>query len=138
MVELKTEEEVLGSTDLVASRRNLLDDARFPRALGEVEIRELVVEAAVAPVQRQVLDRGVDDFQSAAAKRLEQAPDVGDGAVGRERVKLGLGLGLRRTEGAVLHVDERSAARPLIIGRSRVRGSGMVLVLLHPFAGNKP
>ena len=32
----------------------------------------------------------------------------------------------------------RSAARPLTIGRSRVRGFAMMLVLLHLFARNKP
>ena len=74
MVELKTEEEVLG---------------------------------------RQVLDDGVDHFEAAAAKRLEQAAYIGDDAGGRERVELGLGLGLRRTEGAVLHIDDEKRCAAL-------------------------
>src|SRR5262245_14060359 len=38
--------------------------------------------------------------------RLQQTTYVGDYARRRERVKLGLGLRLRRTESAVLHVDD--------------------------------
>ena len=112
MVEWKSEEEVLGQHDLVALRRDILDDRGFPRPLGEVKIRQLVVEAAVPPVLRQVLDDGVDDFKAAAAERVEQAPYIGNDAARRERVELGLGLGVRRTEGAVLYVydEERCAA----------------------------
>ena len=53
-------------------------------------------------------------------------------------MELGLRLGLRRTEGAVLHVYDKKRCAAFDNWPVAGEGLAMILVLLHLFAGNKP
>jgi hypothetical protein len=63
-------------------RGDLVDGVRFPRALGDVEARELVVEAAIASILREIFDDCVDHLEVGGPKRIEQTADIGDAGRG--------------------------------------------------------
>ena len=67
LVELKRLDEVLGMTISSSPGAIGVEHLRLPGALGDEEVGELVVEAAVAAVACQVLDDRVDHLDAAAA-----------------------------------------------------------------------
>ncbi len=92
--------------DLVIGRRDGGDDTRLLRALGNEELRELVVKAAVAAVAREVLDDCVDHFRAVPPERRDKLHEVRDHDVAGGGEEFRVKRRLRVIERGILHVDD--------------------------------
>ena len=117
----------------------LVDDLRFPRALGGEDAGDLVVEAAVAAVFRQALDHRVDDLDAGAAASGDQALPVRDHNVADAVVEVSV-LRLPRAYlivvVALLKVDDEQGSafgldRPLPERHVTFQGNGIDFAALH-------
>ncbi len=131
MVELKTPEDVLGST--ISSRP--WRKSRNGRGRGivrcEVDRGQLVVERAVATVGREAADDGVDHLNAGVARCLEQPSSLRHRRArghGVERM-VGAALGMVGIEAGLepdpLHVDQEKGGLATPVGRiARRQGGG--------------
>ena len=112
MVELNAEDDDLAQHDFVALRRDLGKHLRLPRILGEAHVRELVVEAEVAPILCERRDHRIDHLEPRGAKCCQQCADIGNDPRGRHVIKLWPGSPIVSAENAVLYVDHEQRRAP--------------------------
>src|SRR4051812_31139210 len=87
LVELKTPDEVFGST-MSSSPGATASSTFVPRAPGDEVVADLVIEAAIAAVLREVLDHGVHDLGTCLAKGRDEPAQVGHDDVAHLRVEV--------------------------------------------------
>ena len=116
LVELKRLDDVFGITSSSSPGAMASSTLRLPGTLGDEEVGELVVEAAVAPVAGEVLDDREDHLDAAFAAGGDQPGEIGDDDVPRRRVELRPDVALGRVESGVLHVDDEEGGAAGIEG----------------------
>src|SRR5262249_41333753 len=96
-------------------RLELVDDLRLPRALGAEDPGHLVVQTAIATVQRVALDRREQHLDSGAAAGRQPCLPIGydhSGPAIPEKGVLGFRLDLLLVVFALLQVDEQQRRAP--------------------------
>jgi hypothetical protein len=102
----------LGDDHLVPDRRDHIEDLRIPGALQDKEVRQLVVEAAVAPIRGEIFHHGINDFNAPRASALHQTLDVYKNMAPRHLIELGAQMPDRFVHDPVLDINDKHA-RPL-------------------------
>ena len=118
----------LGNHHLVVARGYLVDYPGIPRPLGDEEVAQLVVEAAITPVAGVVLHHREDDFETGAARRIEQTTQVGNDAGPGGSVEFGAWMAVRLVHDPVLHIDDKKRRAR---GVDRAIATQFVLMLGH-------
>ena len=97
----------LGQHDLVLAGRDRIDDLRLPGALGDEEIREFVIEAAVTSIPGEIFHHGIDHLHAGGTAGCDRLDQIRNDDIARRRMELRTDPFLIRIEGGVLDVDDK-------------------------------
>ena len=97
----------LGQNDLVANRRDHIDHLCAPGSFGHVEARNLVIQATVSAIKREVLYYREHDFNAHFATSYLQVRDIGNGSIASLVVKERLDFGFRFANSSVLYINDQ-------------------------------